>query len=216
MKKIITLSSIFSIFFIFTFNVFAIIPQTTPAFTIKYDRSETKDNPYISKPNSTVNDHIFLKNLDSEKTLRIILSTKKDTPSNNNKTNIEIPEEWFHFSQTEAILRPLESKKIDFKIDVPENANIKEYSSIIQATLIDYQDSKESKNKIIKINVGIAKSMNLIVANKITTNNKHKSNNISLKERLKNIYNFFQTNIQLTIIFVIIALLIKIILKEKN
>lgn len=224
MKKFLIISSII-LTLIIGGTLVSIAQESTPAFTISGVFS------YEAQQGSTIKDTIELKNLDEERKITITLAFKEDIPKKPEQRTAKIPDEWLSFKKTEIVLAPLETKSLNLFINIPEHAEIKTYNSVAQATLIDYK-TKETETNSISVNVAVARSVNLNVTKKdqeakITETNINKnqteittepemSNFEKIRQIGSNIYKTIQANLEIVLLLIIIALLLKISIIKKT
>lgn len=211
MKKLLLLTTTL----LFLSTLFSFSPTAnagTPKFTFK--KNPITDNSYNLTKGSTVYDFITITNLDENRWLTI-----KAVPKG-------INERWFRIPEEEITLYPGESKELNYSIYIPENTELEETSVLLLINLNNYQKEK-TENSNFQISLGIATEIKIKITEgeKITQNYQKipekktpTKSMISIKTHttIDKIYNFISANTNIVLLLIIVSLLIKLSITDRN
>lgn len=197
--------------FLLSISFFLALPLTveakSPAYTINLN-PETKLN-YTTTPGSKITDFITIRNIDTTRWIEVAIKTRN------------IPTRWVQEENKKFRIKPNETLKVNINILIPTNAKIEEISGYLTFSLANYDKTNtETTPGALSIGLGIGQKLTINIIpgeeNKTNFTKKTYKLNINIKETISNIYIFIQNNINIVLLLIIAALIIKLALQEKK
>jgi hypothetical protein len=148
MKKIVSLSAVFTLFLIFSASVFA----ATPQFTFRSADGGGKAIYNVS-PGSTIKVDLEVTNL--EKSINMTVGMQEEDFTYKDGVT-EIPKEWYKMlSNQELKLAPMQKKIVRVGVTVPSDAKEGEYRRNFVVKLTDYDGASKGGSVVISPAIGI-------------------------------------------------------------